>query len=128
MIQAENLLGPPTLTCVRCDTYWPGHQVHWIAVKHARRAQPLVGRLCWASDHAIFTTEGGVECQVHNHDHGHLEAMARNGAHAEFYTGQHLLLIGGTRWMSVSCEPERACRENEPMEMTPEESDDDWAE
>lgn len=94
----------------RCDTYWPGHQVHWIAVKHAHRSGSLFGHLTMEGDQPVYVATNGKEYEVFNHDKALLHDLAKKHEHGQLYLGRHLLLVGGVKWLSVSFEPLEPCR------------------
>lgn len=92
--------------------YWPGHQVHWIAVKHAHRSGTVPGELAMAGDQAMFVGLDGSQREMHNHDQLRLDDLATKHAHGQLYPDQHLLLVDTSQWLSVSFEPLEPCRSN----------------
>lgn len=79
-------------------------------MKHAHRSGSLFGHLSMMGEQAMYVATNGKEYEVFNHDQAPLDDLATKHEHGQLYLGQHLLLVGGVKWLSVSFEPLEPCR------------------
>jgi len=97
-----------------CISYLPGHQVHWIATRHAREHPGVTGHLALEHDTVMFLPHHGRPRPVFTH-RAHAAGLRDAALHrspATLVPEVHLLSVpthGGCRWFNVNDTPVETC-------------------